>query len=155
MPCRAKHAKGARSCRLCINMVGLATQCSYPAMNKSCWMWISAARKKPQTPKTVCVCVWGRQTESHNLCNSQDWIPRKLIRGSFRTVFGCRSNILLGSWVIWCLCGSTKDMKDKKKKDNAILSQSCLYGWCKSFLVVWHWKRQLVFLSQMRRYSHK
>lgn len=36
MPCRAKHAKGARSCRLCIYMVGLTTRCSYPAMNKSC-----------------------------------------------------------------------------------------------------------------------
>lgn len=72
------------------------------------WTWQSSAASRPwinhaeceylpQEKPCDCVCVYVWETESHILRNSRDWIPRKLIRGSFRTVPGCCSNMLQGS----------------------------------------------------------
>lgn len=72
------------------------------------WTWQSGAASRPwinhaeceylpQEKPCDCACVYVRETESHILRNSRDWIPRKLIRGSFRTVPGCCSNMLQGS----------------------------------------------------------
>lgn len=98
-------------------------------------LWINHAeceilpQEKPCDCVCVCMCVRDRKRVSHILCNSQDCIPRKLVRGSLRTVPGCRSNTLSAP-ILCCLC--SRRGVQHKMRDNLILSHSYyLLGWRK------------------------
>lgn len=121
-------------------------------------LWINHAEceylpqgKKKKNPMTVCVCEGDRQKVTSYVTARTEFPGNLLEEASEQFLVAvatfCRAPESFG------VCAAPPRTR-KKKKDNAILSRSCLYGWCQNFLAVWHWKWQLVFLSKMRRYSY-